>query len=137
MHTEKSCGAIVFTESSENYKFLIIQHNAGHYGFPKGHVEAGETEEQTALREIYEETGLQVSLIEGFRVEDHYVVKQNVPKTVVYFLAQAVTTEVVYIFPEIKSHRWATLEEALDLLSYNGPKMFLRQAYQYLQQEGT
>jgi len=134
MQSEKSCGAIVFTKSFEEYKFLIIQHLAGHYGFPKGHVEAGETEEQTAFREIYEETGLQVRLFEGFRVEDHYLVKQNVPKTVVYFLAQAVTTEVVYIFPEIKAHTWATLEEALKLLSYDGQKILLRQAYERLRQ---
>lgn len=134
MQTEKSCGAIVFTKSSAEYKFLIIQHLAGHYGFPKGHVEPGETEEQTALREIYEETGLQVTLLEGFRIEDHYLVKQNVPKTVVYFLGRAVTTEVVYIFPEIKAHTWATLEEALELLSYDRQKMLLRHAYARLRQ---
>lgn len=132
MQSEKSCGAIVFTKSSAEYKFLIIQHFAGHYGFPKGHVEAGETEEQTALREIYEETGLQVKLLSGFRAEDYYLVKQNVAKTVVYFLAQAFTTEVVYIFPEIKAHTWATLEEALNLLPYDGQKMLLRQAYERL-----
>lgn len=134
MQSEKSCGAIVFTKSLEEYTFLIIQHLAGHYGFPKGHVEAGETEEQTALREIYEETGLQVTLLEGFRVEDHYFVKQHVSKTVVYFLAQAFTTEVVYIFPEIKAHTWVTLEEALELLSCDRQKMLLRQAYERLRQ---
>ena len=55
---EKSCGAVVFTRLNGEIKYVIIQSLAGYYGFPKGHMEAGESEKQTALREVYEETGL-------------------------------------------------------------------------------
>ena len=59
MKSEKSCGAIVLSPDNTNRKVLLIKHeNGGHWAFPKGHVEEGETEVETALREIKEETGL-------------------------------------------------------------------------------
>ena len=68
MNFEKSCGAIIYRIKDDNLEFLTISHRSdGHWGFPKGHVEKGESEEETAIREIYEETGLQVNLIDGFR----------------------------------------------------------------------
>ena len=58
---EKSCGAIVYRKYHGNLEILLIKHvNSGHWSFPKGHVEAGETEVETALREIKEETGIDV-----------------------------------------------------------------------------
>ena len=56
MEYEKSCGAVVFRIGERGPEALVIHQNAGHWGFPKGHVEPGEDEEQTALREILEET---------------------------------------------------------------------------------
>ena len=67
MKKEKSCGAIVYREK-DGVEILLIKHkNGGHWAFPKGHVENKETEEETALREIWEETGLKVKLDKGFR----------------------------------------------------------------------
>ena len=60
MRKEKSCGALVVRRGAESPEILLIKHNGGHWAFPKGHVEAGETEEETALREVQEETGLTV-----------------------------------------------------------------------------
>ena len=57
MKYEKSCGAIIFDKD----KILVIQQKEGHWGFPKGHVEEGETEVETAIREIKEETNLDVN----------------------------------------------------------------------------
>ena len=69
MKMEKSCGAIVARQTDTGREILLIRHvNGGHWAFPKGHVEENETEEQTALREILEETGLSVTLDTGFRV---------------------------------------------------------------------
>lgn len=132
MNVEKSCGAIVFTREKDDYEFLIITHKSGHRGFPKGHVERNETEQQTALREVYEETGLKVAIMADFRKEERYYVKKNVLKTVVYFLAKAFTKEVVYVLPEVEAHTWSTLQEAQALLTYESQKNFLLQADAYL-----
>ena len=63
MQHEKSCGAIVYRKFHGNIELLLIKNqNGGHWSFPKGHVEGTETEEETAVREIMEETGIQVAL---------------------------------------------------------------------------
>ena len=63
MKHEKSCGAVVFTKIDGEIKYLLISNIGGVYGFPKGHVECDETEAETALREVYEETHLKINLI--------------------------------------------------------------------------
>ena len=68
MKYEKSCGAVIF----DNDKVLVIQQVAGHWGFPKGHVEQGETELETAKREIKEETNLDVEIDETKRNKTSY-----------------------------------------------------------------
>lgn len=91
MITEKSCGAIVFTKENGQIKYVIIQSKEGFYGFPKGHTEGTESEKETALREISEETGLIVRLIDGFRTEDTHTFIRNGEirlKNIVYFLAE-------------------------------------------------
>ena len=77
MKIEKSCGAVVFTRVNGEIKYLLIKSVTGFYGFPKGHVEIGESETQTALREIFEEVGLRVRLIPDFRREDEYYICGN------------------------------------------------------------
>ena len=68
MKHEKSCGAIVYRKLGDTYQLLLIKHKfGGHWSFPKGHVEKGENEFQTALREVKEETGLEVTLQKEFR----------------------------------------------------------------------
>ena len=79
MH-EKSCGAIVYRKYHGNTEILLIKHiNSGHWSFPKGHVEEGETEEETAKREIMEETGIDVNLDTTFREIVTYSPKKDNP----------------------------------------------------------
>ena len=95
MANEKSCGAIVFTYE-KNVRKYVITRGTGIYkdfcGFPKGHMEPGETETETALREVKEETGLDVVIFDGFRTTDeHFLAREGRPndkKTNVYFLAE-------------------------------------------------
>lgn len=88
MKNEKACGAVI--ENEEGKILLIFQQN-GFWGFPKGHVEEGETESETAVREVFEETGLWVELNEENRFEFSYDIKDlNIHKTVVLFTAKVV-----------------------------------------------
>ena len=130
---EYSYGVIPLKRREEGLpSVLMVQHRAGHWGFPKGHMEKGETERQTALREVYEETGLKIELLDGFREEVKYYVRSNVLKTVVFFLAKAISEEVIYILPEIKAHLWLDFSKALDRITFDSQKELLRQGYQYL-----
>ena len=69
---EKSCGAVVFTKENNDLNYIIIRSLESFCGFPKGHVEGTESDIQTALREVKEETGLSVNIVDGFRVEDSH-----------------------------------------------------------------
>jgi hypothetical protein len=64
---ESSCGAVVFRDIKGEIRYLLIKNRrSAHWGFPKGHIEMGETPQQTAMREVLEETGIHVKLIDGF-----------------------------------------------------------------------
>src|SRR5690554_7789701 len=69
---EISCGAVVYTRKNDNILYVIVKSTEGYFGFPKGHMEKNETEEQTAIREIFEETGLKVNIIPGFKTINEY-----------------------------------------------------------------
>jgi len=85
---EKSCGTIPYTvRDGEIYYMLVATKNRDFYGFPKGHVEVGESEEETALRETWEETGLKPTILEGFRHEMIIPIENGNDKLVVYFPA--------------------------------------------------
>ena len=62
MISEKSVGAILFVKEKEP-RYLLLHYEAGHWDFPKGHVEAGEQEPDTIAREVEEETGVRGKII--------------------------------------------------------------------------
>ena len=134
MQIEKSCGGVVFTRENGDIRYVIIRHRAGHCGFPKGHMELGETEQQTALREIREEVGLQCTLIEGFRQQDQYPLpkKPGTVKQVVYFLAEFVEQEIVIQPEEISRVYLLPFEEALKLLPFPAARRILTKANRFL-----
>ena len=86
----KVCGAIVFTKKDDEILYVIVKSKEGVYGFPKGHAEPNESEQQTAIREIKEETNLDVKIINGFRVTCEYEVpdEKDTIKDLVLFLAE-------------------------------------------------
>ena len=104
--------------------------------FAKGHMEPGEDELQTAAREIWEETGLIVELDPGFRIVTTYSPYAGCIKDVVYFTARAGDTETTPQPSEIRSLRWATLEEARELLTYDNARTILEAAHRYLEERG-
>ncbi len=133
MNIEKSCGAVIYRRIGENLEFLSISDkNDGHWGFPKGHVEENESEEETAIREICEETGLQVSLMDGFRMSVEYSVKQATMKEVVFFLAK-VENQIVHIqVDELSDYKWASFQFAKQLLTYKSSKDVLENAWKFI-----
>ena len=135
---EKSCGAVVFTRDGGETRYVIVENLAGiNYGLPKGHVEAGETEIETALREIKEETALDVRLVGDFRTETTYALGGGVLKTVVYFLAEYSGQTPRALEGEIGSVAVLTFDEAMRRLTYENARSVLRDAQEYLSYAGA
>ena len=133
MKHEKSCGAVVFTRLGGEIKYVLAQALGGHYGFPKGHMEPGETEEETALREVYEEVGLHISLVPGFRAETEYEIPSiRVRKKVVFFLGEFQGQQIRPQKEELRSAPAVPYEEALALLTHDDSKRILRDAHEFL-----
>lgn len=134
---DEAFGIVPVYRNSEGDRFLLIQHNAGHWGFPKGHAEAGESPVQTACREFREETGVQMfTVIDHVSFTEHYVFQkdgQRITKTVVYFLAWVQTTEVHHQEAEIKDYTWASFDQALALITFPAAKQVLHEVQAYLQ----
>ena len=129
MQHEKSCGAIVYRKFHGNIELLLIKNqNGGHWSFPKGHVEEGETEEQTAVREIMEETGIEVMLDSSFRRVITYAPKKETTKDVIYFLAKAVTYDYTPQEEEIAQIKWVEINHAASILSYDNDRQLVVQA---------
>lgn len=134
MTYEKACGAVVYTIRSGRIHYVIIQQQEGFHGFPKGHVEKNETEEETALREIYEEVGLKPALVKGFKVIDEYPLlrKQNVIKQVVYFLAEYSSQNITIQEEELLGAALLPYTEAMKVLDYESSRKILTQADHFL-----
>lgn len=129
MQYEKSCGAIVYRKHHGNIELLLIKNaNGGHWSFPKGHVEKGETEEQTAVREIMEETGIEVEVDTSFREVITYAPKKDITKDVIYFLAKAITYDYTPQQEEIAKIKWVEINNAHTLLSYDNDRQLVIKA---------
>ncbi len=132
---EKSCGAVIFKRENDQILYLTVEYKKekGYWGLVKGHVEKGETEHETARREIYEEVGLKdLTFYDGFRAEISYSPKPNTEKLVVFFLAEAHSDNVQYLWDEHVAHQWLPPAEILSLLKYDLDRDVVRQADQFL-----
>ena len=90
MKKEKSCGAVIYKiDENKRISFLIVKQKTGNFGFPKGHVEEGETEKETAIREIKEETNIDALVDTNFRMVSTYSPAKGIIKDVVFFVAIA------------------------------------------------
>ena len=128
----RSCGAIVYRRDRDRIRYLLLFQRGSHtWSFPKGHMERGESEEGTALREVREEVGMQVHLRPGFRGEAVYSVGVGM-KTVILFLAKS-THPPVLSSQEVLVSKWCTLQEAEKLL-HDAYLHVLRDAEAYLLQ---
>ena len=137
MKYEKSCGAVVYMSRDGRLLYLIERMRLGHTSIPKGHVEGRETEEETARREIREETNLEVKLDTGFRHEVCYSPREGIRKTVVVFIAEAVTTDLKNQECEVSGLEWMPEEEAIRAVTYETDKEVLRHAAAYIREKAN
>ena len=135
MKIEKSCGAVVFTKENGILQYVIIQAKNGTYGFPKGHLEGNETEKETALREIKEETGLCVKFVDGFRKETSYTFTWNhekIFKQVVFFLATYQHQTPTPQESELRAVHLMDFSTAIHKLPFDNLKNVLLDAHHFL-----
>ncbi len=130
MHSITSCGAVCFTRENGAIRYCVIRQTNGDYGFPKGHMEPGESERQTALREIAEEMGLTVNLLDGFREEIAYPMAHRPDriKRVVYFLAEFSGQTPSAQPDEVTQVMLLSYRQAMDTLSFAQTKQILEKA---------
>ncbi len=137
MNTKKdrSIGVIIFHMKSGKPEFLIIKHRQGHWSFPKGHKEKGETDIQTAKRELSEETGItDVKFIsEKIELSEVYIFNSGknhrVEKSVDYFIAEVFSETVKIDNKEIVNFQWCEQEEGLKLVTFTESENLLKKAY--------
>ena len=127
---EKSCGAVIFRKGQET-EYLILKYEAGHWDFAKGNIEADESEKDTVIREIKEETGIgNIEFVADFREEIKYFYRRDdnlVSKRVVFFLVEAKESEVKLSFEHV-DYEWLTHKKALQRLTFKTAKRILEKA---------
>lgn len=132
MKQEKSCGAVLFRQNNTQRLYLILHSTQGHYTLCKGHVEGDETEHQTALREISEETGLSARFIDGFREVITYSPRPGIIKDVVFFLAEAADGPLVCQPEEVADAAFLPFDEAMAKLTHASDRDTLSKAEAFL-----
>ena len=135
MKYEKSCGAVVYKVVGGTPVYLIEHMALGHTSLPKGHVEAGETEEETAIREIREETNLEVALDPRFRHMVSYSPYPGIQKEVVFFIAKAVSDSLINQECEVSALEWLPYGKACAAMTYDTDREVLAEARRYLERE--
>lgn len=120
-------------------KFLLLHYGAGHWDYVKGQVEPDESEQDTVMRELREETSItEARFIEGFREEISYFYRRDgklVHKQVVFFLVQAQSSEVRLSYEHV-GYEWLGFEEALKRLTFTTAKNILKKANEHLEKQG-
>lgn len=132
---ESSCGAVIYRQFNGETRYLLIKNKrSAHWGFPKGHIEAGESQKDTALREVLEETGLKIQIIDGFTSKSDYKIQGKIEKHVTIFIAKALSGHIKLQEEEIDDYLWQTYEGACQQLRFENDKTILKDAHNFLVQ---
>lgn len=133
---EKSCGTVTFTTADGGIKYLLVKTHYGICGFAKGHVENGESERQTAMRETWEETSVKPKILNGFRKTMEYRLSNGNVKTVVFFLGDFGTQQPCHNDGfEDMTYFVVPYEEAVRMLSFDNAREVLKSAHKFLKKK--
>lgn len=137
MKREFSAGVVVFFKRADLIEYLLLHYESGHWDFPKGHIEKGETKQETALRELKEEAGISAQLCEGFEDSFKYFFKNTkthelINKTVYFFVGLTDTKEVILSHEHI-GYAWLEYKQALEKLTYKNAQELLKKVHQFVQ----
>lgn len=135
MAIEVTSGAVVYRHNAGELEYLLLEsQNKGHFwGFPKGHVEGNETLEQTAAREIKEETQLTLPIDTSFKVYTEYDLPNGNRKQMTLFTADLTAQEDIHLqAKEIKNCGWFNYQDARKRLTYDNLKQLLDQVNAHL-----
>ncbi len=140
MLREKSCGAVVFRKKDDSTKYLLLNYAAGHWDFVKGNVEPNESEKETVIRELREETSItEAHFLDGFREVIGYFYRRQgltIHKEVVFFLMEAYTDKVELSFEHI-GYTWLDYQHAMEKLNFKNAKDVLQKAHDFLKKNGV
>ena len=126
LRKEKACGCVIIDDE----KVLLIKQTKGHWGLPKGHVEENETEIETAIREVKEETNYDVEIISDKRFVERYVIDSKIDKEVVYFIAKKVGGTAEKQETEVTDIKWCNFDEAIETVTFDNLKNLLRNVFE-------
>jgi 8-oxo-dGTP pyrophosphatase MutT (NUDIX family) len=132
-----SAGAILFRDTRGEREYLLLKSRPGDWEFPKGGVEGEEELQQTAIREVKEEAGIDdFRLIDGFREEYDYVFEaggETIHKTVHLFIARSFEAS-AELSTEHRDLQWRDYDQAINTITQDGPREIFEQAHEYLDQ---
>ena len=130
---ERSCGAVIYRKINGQTRFLLIKNRrSSNWGFPKGHMEDGETPEDTAKREVLEETGIRIEILPEFSSKSEYIIHGKTEKCVIIFIGRTNDTQTKIQREEIEDYIWLTYNDALKNLKFENDRKILENARGFL-----
>lgn len=135
MTRELSAGAVIFRRENKIPLYLLVHYGGGHWDLVKGHIEEGETPQQTTIREVMEETRIDdLKIIPGFNERVRYFFKRGkktVYKEVLFFVAET-NKKKVKLSREYVGHVWFPYEDAIEQLTFENAKRVVRKAHKFI-----
>lgn len=132
---EKSCGIVLFREKDGEKHYLLLHYPSGHWDFPKGHVEEGENERETAARELLEETGIaDPEFLQNFREHisyKYYKEGKLSNKQVIFFLAKT-DLKNIQLSHEHHGFIWLPYDAAYQKLTFENARNLLKKTKRFL-----
>lgn len=132
---ETSAGAIVYRKL-DRVRFLLVKNKNANWGFPKGHIEKGETKYDAARREVLEETGVHVNIHLGFEGISSYQIRDKIDKKVSIFVGTTDDEQTVIQESEIAAYDWLPFHSALARLRFDNDIKILIEAEKFLIEKG-